>query len=274
MTGAGPGDPRGPLRHGIGFGLPTLLRGALHGRQGRQARAELPLAQAGPRRRQRRHREAPRREAPQGPLHRSRRRHQGHDGAASTPEAEAAYIGREIFRIIKEEGRRPKDFAILYRSNGQSTALQAALREQGVAHKVVGGQQFFERKEVKDLLAYLKVALNRSDETALRRIVNYPPRGIGDRASSASRRMRPQKAGACGRRSSVSTRSTTSRRARAKDASNSRRRSATCGACSSSSGCRRAARRGASPTRSVQGGARRDLRDTRRLADSPLVANE
>ncbi len=101
-------------------------------------------------------------------------------GVASTPEAEAAYIGREIFRIIREEGRRPKDFAILYRSNGQSTALEAALREQGVAHKVVGGQQFFERKEVKDLLAYLKLALNRADEIALRRIVNYPPRGIGE----------------------------------------------------------------------------------------------
>ena len=101
-------------------------------------------------------------------------------GVASTPEAEAAYIGREIFRLVKEEGRRPKDFAILYRSNGQSAALEAALREQGVAHKVVGGQQFFERKEVKDVLAYLKLALNRQDEIALRRIVNYPPRGIGE----------------------------------------------------------------------------------------------
>ncbi len=101
-------------------------------------------------------------------------------GAATTPEAEAAYIGREIARVVRDEGRRPRDFAVLYRSNGQSTAIEAALREQGVAHKVVGGQQFFERKEVKDLLAYLKLALNRQDEIALRRIVNYPPRGIGE----------------------------------------------------------------------------------------------
>ena len=101
-------------------------------------------------------------------------------GAASTPEAEAAYIAREIARLVRDEGRRPRDFAVLYRSNSQSAPVEIALREQGVAHKVVGGQQFFERKEVKDVLAYLKLALNRSDEIALRRIMNYPPRGIGE----------------------------------------------------------------------------------------------
>jgi ATP-dependent DNA helicase Rep len=101
-------------------------------------------------------------------------------GAAPTPEAEAAYVSREIGRMIREDKRRPRDFAVLYRSNSQSAAIEAALRENGVAHKVVGGQQFFERKEVKDVLAYLKVALNRADEIALRRILNYPPRGIGE----------------------------------------------------------------------------------------------
>jgi DNA helicase-2/ATP-dependent DNA helicase PcrA len=99
---------------------------------------------------------------------------------AGSPEVEAAWVAREIKRVMREEGRRPRDLAILYRSNGQAKALEEALREEGVPHRVVGGQQFFERKEVKDLLAFLKVALNRHDEISLRRVVNYPPRGIGE----------------------------------------------------------------------------------------------
>jgi ATP-dependent DNA helicase Rep len=99
---------------------------------------------------------------------------------AATPEAEAAWIGREVRRLVRDEGCRARDVAVLYRSNGQSRLLEEALREQGVAHRVVGGAQFFERKEVKDTLAYLKLALNPFDEIALRRVVNYPPRGIGE----------------------------------------------------------------------------------------------
>ncbi len=101
-------------------------------------------------------------------------------GVAPSPEAEAAYVARELRRIIREEQRKPKDCAILYRSNGQAKVLEEALREQGVPYRMIGGQQFFERKEVKDVLAYLKLALNRADEISLRRIVNHPPRGIGD----------------------------------------------------------------------------------------------
>jgi superfamily I DNA/RNA helicase len=101
-------------------------------------------------------------------------------GVAAGPEAEAAYVARELRRIIREENKKPKDCAILYRSNGQAKLLEEQLREQGVPYRMIGGQQFFERKEVKDLLAYLKVALNRADEISLRRIINYPPRGIGD----------------------------------------------------------------------------------------------
>jgi DNA helicase-2/ATP-dependent DNA helicase PcrA len=101
-------------------------------------------------------------------------------GVAPSPEAEAAYVARELRRIIREEQRKPRDCAILYRSNGQAKALEEQLREQGVPYRMIGGQQFFERKEVRDVIAYLKVALNRSDEIALRRVVNYPPRGIGD----------------------------------------------------------------------------------------------
>jgi superfamily I DNA/RNA helicase len=99
---------------------------------------------------------------------------------AGTPEIEATWVGREIRRLLREPGRRPSDVAVLYRSNGQSRLIEEALREQGIAHRVVGGTQFFERKEVKDVLGYMKLALNPADEISLRRIVNHPPRGIGD----------------------------------------------------------------------------------------------
>jgi DNA helicase-2/ATP-dependent DNA helicase PcrA len=101
-------------------------------------------------------------------------------GVAASPEAEAMFVAKELRRVIHEEGRKAKDCAILYRSNGQAKALEEQLREQGVPYRMIGGQQFFERKEVKDILAFLKLALNRSDEISLRRVINYPPRGIGD----------------------------------------------------------------------------------------------
>ncbi len=99
---------------------------------------------------------------------------------APTPEIEASWVGREVRRLLREEGKRPREIAVLYRSNGQSRLIEESLREQGVAHRVVGGAQFFERKEVKDVLAYLKLALNPVDEISLRRVVNYPARGIGE----------------------------------------------------------------------------------------------
>jgi superfamily I DNA/RNA helicase len=99
---------------------------------------------------------------------------------APTPEAEAAWVGREVRRLVRDQGIRLRDVAVLYRSNGQSLLIEEALREQGVVHRVVGGVQFFERKEVKDVLAYLKLALNPADEICLRRVVNYPARGIGE----------------------------------------------------------------------------------------------
>ena len=99
---------------------------------------------------------------------------------ASTPESEAAWVGRQVRRLVRDEGKRPGEVAILYRSNGQSRLLEETLREQGIAHRVLGGVQFFERKEVKDVLAYVKLALNPADEISLRRIVNYPARAIGE----------------------------------------------------------------------------------------------
>jgi DNA helicase-2/ATP-dependent DNA helicase PcrA len=99
---------------------------------------------------------------------------------AASPETEARWVAMEISRAVKEQGVAPRDCAVLYRSNGQAKAIEESLREFGVPYRVVGGQQFFERKEVKDLFAYLKIAMNRADEISLRRIMNYPPRGIGD----------------------------------------------------------------------------------------------
>jgi DNA helicase-2/ATP-dependent DNA helicase PcrA len=99
---------------------------------------------------------------------------------APTPEIEASWVARQVDDLVRGDQVRGSEVAVLYRSNGQSAALEEALRERGIAHRVLGGQQFFERKEVKDLLAYLKVALNPADEISLRRIINYPARGIGD----------------------------------------------------------------------------------------------
>jgi superfamily I DNA/RNA helicase len=103
-----------------------------------------------------------------------------HSVIAASPEAEAQWVAMEIRKAVRDDGIPAREIAVLYRSNGQAKAIEETLREQMVPHRVVGGQQFFERKEVKDLLAYMKVSLNRADEISLRRIMNYPPRGIGD----------------------------------------------------------------------------------------------
>ncbi len=98
-------------------------------------------------------------------------------------DTEAAFIGDEIQRAFAADPRlRARDVAVLYRSNGQAEAIEIALRERGVPHRVLGGQKFYERKEVKDLLAYLRVAVRPDDELAVRRVINYPARGIGETA--------------------------------------------------------------------------------------------
>src|SRR5690606_9315251 len=72
------------------------------------------------------------------------------------------------------------DIAILYRTNSQSRAIEESLRRMNIKYKVVGGLSFYQRKEIKDLLAYLRYTINQQDEASFRRIINYPKRGIGD----------------------------------------------------------------------------------------------
>ncbi|WP_312178571.1 DNA helicase PcrA [Arthrobacter sp.] len=95
---------------------------------------------------------------------------------------EARFIAEEIDRLQDEEDLRPGDVAIFYRTNAQSRSLEDVLVRVGLPYKVVGGTRFYERKEIKDALAYLRVLANQDDVVNLRRILNEPKRGIGDRA--------------------------------------------------------------------------------------------
>lgn len=101
--------------------------------------------------------------------------------ACALPDVESSFVASEIEKLITE-GRRAKDMAVIYRSNKQAELIEQALRERGLAYVLIGGQAFFERKEVKDLLSYLKLAIHPMDEIALRRIINFPTRGIGEQA--------------------------------------------------------------------------------------------
>ncbi len=97
---------------------------------------------------------------------------------AATPEDEAKFVAKEIHQL-HADGRGWDSVAVMYRSNLQAKIIEEELRAASIPYVMYGGQQFFERKEVKDVLAYLRVALNPKDELALRRIINYPARGLG-----------------------------------------------------------------------------------------------
>jgi len=103
---------------------------------------------------------------------------------ADTEHDEAAFIAEEIDRLSDAEGVRPGDVAVFYRTNAQSRALEEVFVRVGLPYKVVGGTRFYERREVKDALAYLRVLANPADTVNLRRILNVPKRGIGDRAEA------------------------------------------------------------------------------------------
>ena len=99
---------------------------------------------------------------------------------ASDETAEADYIAGQILSGARQ-GRGFSKYAILYRTNAQSNALEYSFRKNGIAYRVIGGTRFFERAEIKDMLAYLCVINNRNDELRLRRIINNPPRGLGEK---------------------------------------------------------------------------------------------
>ncbi|MBI2429833.1 MAG: UvrD-helicase domain-containing protein [Ignavibacteriales bacterium] len=94
--------------------------------------------------------------------------------------AEGLAIAQKIQEHISKEKLNLKDFAILYRTNAQSRSIEDALRRSGIPYVIVGGVEFYKRKEIKDVLAYLRLIVNPKDEESLLRVINYPPRGIGD----------------------------------------------------------------------------------------------
>ncbi|KRE83695.1 DNA helicase II [Rhodanobacter sp. Soil772] len=107
--------------------------------------------------------------------------------AAYNEQDEARFVIERIREYIDEHGQA-KDCAILYRSNAQSRNFEEQLAQRNIKYRVYGGQRFFERAEVKDALAYLRLTANRHDDAAFERVVNTPPRGIGDRTLDALRR--------------------------------------------------------------------------------------
>ena len=98
---------------------------------------------------------------------------------ATSDNEEGRMVASSIFEEKANKQARNQDFAILYRTNSQSRAIEEALRRQNIKYRVVGGLSFYQRKEIKDILAYLRFVVNTNDEQAMRRIINLPRRGIG-----------------------------------------------------------------------------------------------
>ncbi|HMK55352.1 MAG TPA: UvrD-helicase domain-containing protein [Dissulfurispiraceae bacterium] len=96
-----------------------------------------------------------------------------------TEDDEAKYVSRAIKDLYLKSNFEYNNFAVFYRANLQTKALEDALREENIPYQVIGGVNFYHRKEVKDILAYMRLALNNNDNVSLRRIINSPPRGIG-----------------------------------------------------------------------------------------------
>ena len=99
---------------------------------------------------------------------------------ALSDKEEGFQVAQEVFRLAQYEQADYADFAILYRTNAQSRIMEESLRKRNIPYKIYGGLSFYQRKEIKDLLAYLRLTVNQNDEEALKRVINYPRRGIGD----------------------------------------------------------------------------------------------
>ena len=92
---------------------------------------------------------------------------------------EGRFVASSIFENKMQNQLHNKDFAVLYRTNAQSRAIEDALRKRDIPYRIFGGLSFYQRKEIKDVLSYLRLVINPADEEALKRIINFPPRGIG-----------------------------------------------------------------------------------------------
>lgn len=99
---------------------------------------------------------------------------------AYSDKEEALIVCREIKRIKRQDDCQYSDFAILYRTNAQSRSFEEEFRKQGIPYRIYGGLSFFQRKEIKDVIAYFRLVTNPDDEEAFKRIINYPSRGIGN----------------------------------------------------------------------------------------------
>jgi DNA helicase-2/ATP-dependent DNA helicase PcrA len=98
---------------------------------------------------------------------------------AYSDKEEAAIVVKDVKRIRREDGCQYSDFAILYRTNAQSRSFEEEFRKQGIPYRIYGGLSFYQRKEIKDIIAYFRLVANPDDEEAIKRIINYPARGIG-----------------------------------------------------------------------------------------------
>jgi DNA helicase-2/ATP-dependent DNA helicase PcrA len=99
---------------------------------------------------------------------------------AYSDKEEAIIVCKDIQRIRRNEHAEYSDFAILYRTNAQSRSFEEQMRKDGIPYRIYGGLSFYQRKEIKDVIAYFRLVSNPNDEEALKRIINYPARGIGD----------------------------------------------------------------------------------------------
>ena len=98
---------------------------------------------------------------------------------AYSDKEEAVIVAKDVKRIKREDGCQYNDFAILYRTNAQSRSFEEEFRKQGIPYRIYGGLSFYQRKEIKDIIAYFRLVANPDDEEAIKRIINYPARGIG-----------------------------------------------------------------------------------------------